>query len=574
MITRRFAALFAALTALMLLVTSCSPMLPTDGPVGTSAPDSEQGFNYAPQAEPPVSGSSPEQIIEGFIRAGAGSQDDYAIAREFMSPEAAREWRPDERTLVYASDPSILFSGEDTYSTTFQVDAVIDSSGILTRLPEEATEIMDFGLEQIDGEWRITDAPDGTMLIDGTFQQVFQAHTLYYFDPQLRYAVPDQRWFLNRAGIASEIVGALLAGPAPYLEPAVVSAFGDGVELERSSVPVDESTAMVDLAPELVENAEPAERALMQQQLNLALTSLSRVTDVEITVAQREFDIPTEAELPEDERPDYEVSPEVDSTQVGIEGGTLRRQNDQVTLTIGSLPDIADLDPQAPAVPNTAAEEVFGFLNGDGNQLYHLRPERAPDLVLEADDLTRPSMDNFGWTWTASQEGDDATVHAIAYDESLEPSRAEVSADWLGSRTITSLRIAQDGARAAMILDDDGERGLYVAGVIRDSTGIPRGLGQPLRLEASVELEEVRWQGPEALYVWANSEEEAMTPERVTLTGANRADQPLLGLLNISVGEGQQNVFAETVEVPFQNLSGDTWVAREDVDVRDLAYPG
>jgi len=65
-----------------------------------------------------------------------------------------------------------------------------------------------------------------------------------------------------------------------------------------------------------------------------------------------------------------------------------------------------------------------------------------------------------------------------------------------------------------------------------------------------------------------------MTPERVTLTGANRADQPLLGLLNISVGEGQQNVFAETVEVPFQNLSGDTWVAREDVDVRDLAYPG
>jgi len=571
---RRRAALLAVFTALMLLLTSCSPMLPTEGPVGTSAPDSEQGFNYAPQAEPPQSGSSPEQIIDGFIRAGAGSQDDYAIARQFMSPEAAREWRPDERTIVYGSDPSILFSGDDTYSTTFQVDAVIDSSGILTRLPEEATEIMDFGLEQIEGEWRITDAPDGTMLIDGTFQQVFQAHTLYFFDPQLRYAVPDQRWFLNRAGIASEIVGALLAGPAPYLEPAVVSAFGDGVELERSSVPVDESTAMVDLSPELVENAEPAERALMQQQLDLALTSLSRVTEVEITVAQREFDIPTAAELPEDERPDYQVSPEVDSTQVGIEGGTLRRQNDQVTLTIGSLPDIADLDPQAPAVPNTAAEEVFGFLNGDGNQLYHLRPERAPDLVLEADDLTRPSMDNFGWTWTASQEGDDATVHAIAYDESLEPSRAEVSADWLGSRTITSLRIAQDGARAAMILDDDGERGLYVAGVIRDSTGIPRGLGQPMRLETSVELEEVRWQGPDALYVWANSEDEAMTPERVTLTGANRADQPLLGLLNISVGEGQQNVFAETVEVPFQNLSGDTWVAREDVDVRDLAYPG
>lgn len=574
MIRRRLLALITGLLALMLALSSCSPMLPTDGPVGTSAPDSGQDLTYAPQAQPPQTGASAEQIVDGFIRAGAGAQDDYAIARQFMSPEAARGWRPDARTVVYSSEPPVLASGDDTWSVPFQVDAVVDGSGILTRLPEDSTEVMDFTVEQIAGEWRITDAPDGTMLLDGSFQQVFQAHTLYYFDPQLRYAVPDQRWFLNRPGISSEIVSALLTGPAPYLEPAVVSAFDEGVELARASVPVENSTAAVDLAPSGVEDADPAARVLMQEQLDLALTSLTRINEVEITVAQSELEIPAQSELAEEERLNIQVSPEVDSIQVGIEDGTLRRQNDQVTLTIESLPDIADLDPQAPAVPGSSAEDVFAFLNGDGDRLYHLRPERAVDPVLEAENLTRPSMDNFGWTWIASAEDEDATVHALAHDESLEPARAEVSADWLEDRTITSLRIAQDGARAAVILDDDGERGLYVAGVIRDSSGIPRGLGQPMRLETSVELEEVRWQGSDALYVWASSEEETMTPERVTLTGSNRADSPLLGLLNISVGEGEGKVFAETVDVPFQNLSGGAWVALEDIEVRDLAFPG
>ncbi|MGJ9405331.1 LpqB family beta-propeller domain-containing protein [Nesterenkonia aurantiaca] len=574
MIRRRLLALITGMLALMLTLGACSPLLPTDGPVGTSAPESGEELTYTPQAQPPQTGANAEQIVSGFIRAGAGAQDDYAVAREFMSPEAARDWRPDARTVVYSSEPPVLASGENTWSAQFQVDSVVDGAGILTRLPENSTEVLDFTVEEIEGEWRITDAPDGTMLIDGSFQQAYQAHTLYYFDPQLRYAVPDQRWFLNRPGISSQIVGALLAGPAPYLEPAVVSAFGEDATLERASVPVDNSTAAVDLAPEGVEDASPAERALMQEQLELALTSLTRVNEVEMTVAQREFDIPLETELPEAERLRIEVAPEVDSTQVGIENDTLRWQNDQVTLSIGSLPDIADLDPQAPAVPGSSSEEVFAFLNGAGDQLYHLRPERAEDLVLEAPDLTRPSMDNYGWTWTASAQGGEATVHALAYDESLEPATAEVSADWLEGRTITSLRIAQDGARAALILDDDGERDLYVAGVIRDSSGIPRGLGQPMRLETSVELEEVRWQGPDALYVWASSEEEPMTPERVTLTGSNRADSQLLGLLNISVGEGQQKVFAETVDVPFQNLSGDAWVALEEIEIRDLAFPG
>ncbi|MBO0594326.1 GerMN domain-containing protein [Nesterenkonia sp. E16_7] len=574
MIRRRLLALITGLLALMLTLSACSPLLPTDGPVGTSAPESGEERTYTPQAQPPQTGASAEQIVSGFIRAGAGAQDDYAVAREFMSPEAARDWRPDARTVVYSAEHQVLASGENTWSAQFQVDSVVDGAGILTRLPENSTEVLDFTVEEIEGEWRITDAPDGTMLNDGSFQQAYQAHTLYYFDPQLRYAVPDQRWFLNRPGISSEIVGALLAGPAPYLEPAVVSAFGEDVMLERASVPVDNSTAAVDLAPEGVEDADPAERALMQEQLELALTSLTRINEVEITVAQRELEIPVASDLPEEDRLRIEVAPEVDSTQVGIENDTLRWQNDQVTLSIGSLPDIADLDPQAPALPGSFSEDVFAFLNGEGDQLYHLRPERAEDLVLEAPDLTRPSMDNYGWTWTASAQGDEATVHSLAYDESLEPATAEVSADWLEGRTITSLRIAQDGARAALILDDDGERDLYVAGVIRDSSGIPRGLGQPMRLETSVKLEEVRWQGPDALYVWANSEEEPMTPERVTLTGSNRVDSPLLGLLNISVGEGQQRVFAETVDVPFQNLSVDAWVASEDIEIRDLAFPG
>lgn len=575
--TRRGSVTLAASSAIALMLSSCAPMIPTDGPVGTSDPDTQDGGSYLLNAQSPVPGSDPGQLIEDFLQAGVGPQDDYAVAREYLSPAEARQWSPGERTVIYSSDPEILSEGEDSYSVQVPVEAVVDGDGIMTMVPPNTSEAVDFTVEEVEGEWRISDAPEGKFLARPEFDQVYQPHTLYFYNSDETYAVPDERWFVNVSErMPAVIVEALLDGPAPYLEPAVTSAFPEGSELQLSSVPVEGRTAVVDFTSGPVSTASPEEQQLMEHQLSLALTGLSSVSEVEMTVDQREL----EAEDPEDESAELEILAgdeiSVRNIQIGLDGDELVRARDNDLLSISDLPDLSDIEPQQPAVAN-ADPDTFAVLNGDGDELYHIRPDRLPDQVLEGEDLTRPSMDNYGWTWTADNPDDGATIHVSAYDESLDTLSAEISADWLDGRSVTSLRIAQDGARAALVVDDGGERTLYVAGVIRDSAGIPQGLGQPMRMETTVELGEVRW-GDDALVVWANHEEESdeagsMQIEQIRFNG-NREElhSALLGLENVSAGEGHSQVWAEAQGE--QHLPvGEEWRI-QGLEAVDLAYPG
>lgn len=566
----RRASVLPLVGAVVLLAAGCAPMLPTDGPVGTSEPD--RGAEAAgPDPVPPRPEMGPESIVEGFMQAGVGWQDDYAVAREYMDADAARQWQPGERTVVYSSDLTTLASGEDSYTVQLEVDSVVDANGIRTHYPEDQTDEFEFTVEEIDGQWRITEAPPGKLLDVTQFASAYQERTLYFYDPQEHYAVPDLRWFVDRPAEPSEIMSTLLEGAADYLEPAVHSAFPEGTVLERTAVPVDEGVASVDLSPEHVAGADEQERRLMQHQAELVLSQVDGVEQVDVTVGESELELPEEGGT---EALDISVDPQVRSTLVGVLDDTLMHVEGQNELSISGLPDISDLEPQKPAMSEEASE-VYSFLDGEAEELYHLRSERDPDLVYEGEELIRPSMDNFGWTWTVDNGGDSASVQAVAHDESLEPNLSEVSADWLEDREVTSLRVAQDGTRAAMVIDDGGERRLQIAGIIRDSEGVPQGLGEPTLVQTSVDLEEVRWESSTSLVVWANAEDDSMQIQRIGLDGeAEEVNSVLAGLQNVAVGEGQDQIYAETVDSAQYVSLTEQWHSQEEMSIRDLAYAG
>lgn len=575
------AAVGAAAVVVVMVATGCAPALPSDGPVHTvEAPGPEQ-YAYAQNPQPPQEGASPEQVIRGFLEAGAGPQNDYQVAREHMTSEAATNWSPDAETFVYAADPTFQEAEGQSFSVEIQVDRRVDSSGSMTR----PGGFMNFSFElaEVDGEWRIAQAPDGKILAADTFHEVFNEYTLYFYDPQERYAVPDMRWFINRPGLAAEIVNRILDGPAPWLDDGVTSAFSAEASLGSPSVPVSEHIATVDLDAAAVASASDRDLVLMRHQLSMALAQLSTVREVQLTSNGGPLDVPEPGELPDDQQLNIATRPTADETQVGIVDGSLVRQTGQSTHTIPGLPDISGLDPRFPAVPSAPTEQVFAVMDGDLESLYHVRPETAePELLVESDTLTRPSMDNFGWTWTVthSDEGD-PTIRAFSYQDPSETTSTQFDAGFLEGRQVLSLRISQDGARAALVVEDAGERSLYIASVIRDgSSGTPRGLGGQYLLSADVEMGEVRWFENDEVMVWepwgGDEDDFQMSQvQRISLSGDTAdPEDGVTGLLNVSIGEGQSNIYLEQFDAGVYARVGDGWNAQEDIEVSDLSYPG
>lgn len=87
---RRLLALLAALT-----LTGCA-VLPTALDVQTGPEllvPTGQDFAYYSPAGPTLNASA-QEIVSGFLAAGTGPQNDYAVAREYLSEEFAPRWQP------------------------------------------------------------------------------------------------------------------------------------------------------------------------------------------------------------------------------------------------------------------------------------------------------------------------------------------------------------------------------------------------------------------------------------------------------------------------------------------------
>ncbi|QCU77748.1 hypothetical protein E7744_05705 [Citricoccus sp. SGAir0253] len=555
----------AALVAALLVLGGCA-RLPQDGPVGTSEPlpGDENQVNYTFTPAGPAPGASPDEIIRGFLTAGTGVQDDYATAREFLTEDAAASWDPGARTLVYTSEPTLVPSASDTvYTVQMEVESVVDDRGIMNRMPANTTEAAEFEVVEQDGEWRISRAPAGTVLESTQFRALFGSHELYFYDQSYRYAVPDLRWFLNRPGTAADVVEALLDGPAPYLEGAVRSAFPAGSELTRPSVPINSGAAKVDLTRQTLEGADQLARHRMEQQLDLTLGGLSSVSSVDLSMDLDPLDL---GPAPEQFTP-ATVNPGVGSTQVAVADGQLVYYEGDAAVPVGGL----RLDPaEPPVLPAMSLDGTrFSFLDRDRSVLRSAGTDGSSRVDLEGRDLTRPSYDLAGWTWTVDHA---QGTRVMAMDSESGSEATEISAEWIGDRRVTSLRISRDGTRAAIVAGEGSSSHLYLSGVIRDSSGVPRGLGTPVRLEPTVPVREVTWLSDEELVVAATSANQPVEAQIVGLDGSLVTLKPLLGMTGFSTGPGDNPIYAETSEA-VHALAGSTWRSQAGV-AHDLAFPG
>ena len=349
--------------------------------------------------------------------------------------------------------------GDNELQIAVSVSAEVDANGLYTSYVDAPSKPLQFHFRKDSkGQWRISSAPDGTVLTPNRFASIFHSYDLYFFDPTFQYLVPDRRWFADSTQVPSRIVKGLLAGPPEWLKSAVVSAFPSGTEL-TSPPEIDSSRATVDLSSE-VSSESAAGRRRMTQQLT---QSLSTVAPASASITVGGFPL-TVTDGPE---PDHleTVLPDPVGFQKG-QFGTL------VASGVRSLPGIG------PAIDKLA---MLGAAVGhEGDQVAALtaagvsivRGNSAAVALDARQGLAVPSLDpeNFVWSVPVDQPG-----AIIAYDVGGKPHAVAFSFDG----EVISMAVSRDGTRILMAVRTSSGPKLFVAGIIRDKDLVPTSLGPP-----------------------------------------------------------------------------------------------
>ncbi|WP_394253266.1 LpqB family beta-propeller domain-containing protein [Arthrobacter pityocampae] len=560
------ARLAVLLVACLLVLTGCSA-IPTKGPVGViEAPDGEPDA-VAPVFDPegPAPGATPEQILRDFITAGTGAGDGYSVARQFLSPDLRDTWQPEERIVLFRGDPRVeKRAAEGVYQIQLETAGTVDARGVRTNTVVPATETLGVRMVQFDGEWRIDQIPDGIMLAQSSARDLLISHSLYFYSSNYRHWVPDARWFVRRTGVTARIVGAMLAGPAPYLQGSVTSAFPEGVTLARDSVPITSGKATVELSPEVLENATNLALQQMNQQLAVNLLDLNDVTSVEMASDQ-----PIQLGPPAPDLIVPELTPDVGGEQVAVAEGELVRVRNGAVTDIDGLDPVGELDPRDPAT--SVSGSAYAFLDADRENLYVTAPGSEARAVVGGRNLTKPSFDPENWVWTTRAVDGRTEVLAVP-PGGTEANSAVLSAGWLGDRSVRELRIARDGSRALVVTERGGVGEVLLAGITRSTEGVPQSLTTPLTLPTDGSIDTATWAGQSVIVASSVGAGEA-TPVILQLDGDREAMAALDGVVGISAGsDAEDTLYAEAGGTLHRRIGG-SWVD-EQLTVTDPAFPG
>ncbi|MCC9173141.1 LpqB family beta-propeller domain-containing protein [Arthrobacter sp. zg-Y179] len=553
--------------SIVLVLVGCSS-IPTVGPVGTASAENngETGEDAVFSPEGPAEDASPQDIVRGFMEAGRGAADDYSVARQFLAPELATTWSPSERVTIYRSSRIVAMPEPDLFQIQLEVQGRVDARGIRTDAPVGSTEAFPVQLEKVKGQWRLSAVPDGIIVSLASLPAIFIAHNLYFYSSDYQYWVPDTRWFIQRAGIAANIVKELLVGPAPYLQGAVLSAFPAGTALARDAVPVASGKAVVDFADESLRDSSDRNRQQMVKQLEQNLRSLNNVTAVRMTVDQRDVDLGKGS----GELQSAVADPSAGATQIVVHQDELAYYADGPE-PIGDIPSVAEYGPRHPAMSMDGS--VIAFLNSREDTLLVTGTGQDVSVVAEAERFTAPSVDPRRWVWTSQPTGTGSQVLAVPPGGDRS-SAAVLSAPWLEGQTVTELRISRDGTRALVAADRDGRSEVMIAGVVRSAEGVPVSLTAPMVLQVPPEagaVNRVKWASEDTLVAVQSGAEEAV-PVILSTRGVPEPLSAKEGITGLSAGNGAEDTFIQTSEGIF-NKVGSSWTLRTE-GIRDPAFPG
>lgn len=454
--------LLAAMT-----ITGCVSV-PTSGRVEKAGPGgriSQQKSEIVPK--PPVKDASPRVIVDGFLLAMSQYQPKYTTARQFLTEEAQQGWRPEDKITVF-SNPKYDSADNNIQLLMNRIGQVgPDGSYNATSGPQ----VQNFEIQKnAEGQWRISNPPDGLIVSDTSFIGQYKSYNLYFFDPQFHTLIPDPIYLPTEGQTETGLVNALLGGPTTWLQPAVSTGIPARTSLVGNSVPVSGGLAQISLSPSVEALSDPQRKWLAAQ---LAWT-LRQVGDdlkgFQISVNGTRLRIPEDsgdgqnAYVPVSYGSDYAPIPDSSNTMVGVRDGavvTVSDDGSKIAPVPGGLGHSGnDIDSLA---LSTDGRTVAAVTNDRTKLITQLMSDTQPRTLSQQTDLLRPEYTRFGELWSISGKPGKQKI-TMYQDDKPDTS---VDASWLGRIQVTDFQISPDGSRMAIVGKSGDNEMLAVAPIIR-----------------------------------------------------------------------------------------------------------
>jgi hypothetical protein len=535
---RRFPALPLAvvLLAVVLPLGACASVpdggrpvsVRTVPPAGT-VPD-EPDVRVQPPG--PVAGSSPVQVVRGFLNAAVSSDDRHAVARSFLSPEARRGWSDEGPVRVFRL-ASVTSAGPDAVRVRGRMAGAVGADGAFT--PSDRPLDLLLRLGWTGSVWQLVTPPPGVYLQDVYFTQVYIPYSAYFVAAGSRRVVPDLRYLDRSLGNAepSELVRLLLAGPSGWLAPGVRTAFPAGTRL-RGNVVRDDDLLTVDLTAE-ADFASPEDRALLSAQLVWTLRQFP-VNGVRIEVEGRGFEAPgaggvQDVNLWSHQNP---AAPEVDLPAYEVRGGAVRvlvpspRSPIPAGAPFGGVQARSGTVSAAVSLDGSALALVKPGVRG-GRRLF-VGPSTGPLVPrYAAARIGRPT-----WgprTSSVLVVADSSRLLLVPQTGPIRAVDAPVLRPYLArGEPIGAIRLAPDGIRLALVVGTGADARLLTGVLHGDGTRTPS-LVSVRSVAAGVgDLTDVGWSRERALVTVGRETGGELLPWEVSSDGSTRSSSSRSGL--------------------------------------------
>ena len=529
------------------------------------------------EVNPVAPGSSPQQVVQGFIRAAAASDDEYQVARSYLASGPQSTWRPNSSVVVFGSDTELDYRLTDDGTVTAVARAIarIDGSGRYEELPPKSTVKATFRLERTGGEWRISEVPDtfGTWLSQADLDRLYDPFRIYYVSAADHRLVPDVRWLQLGTGLATRLARALLTGVPDYLRGAVRTDIPTGTRLAVDAVTTESGTAKVDLAASKLGN-DPGQRQNLGAQFLATVTQAPGVDRVSLRLEGADLQMPNGDStveslsvlgFPSPGDPDVKPVLRVGSTLVPVDPDDVGDKGERVSPpTTTTYPSV---QPGWAYLAMSRNGQEIAAVGGDRAQLIRWRGTTQVQLIAPGTQLTRPAYDREDVLWVAGRSNGATRVWAV--NAAADPGDATkstpqvVAADWLDNRTVVSLKLSPDGQRIAVVTTDraGAHPRVDVAGVVRQPNGLPASLARPLRLAPTLTLaRDVVWVDDATLAVLGRlTSSQVIRPWLVPLGGPIAAGPEIAGARTITTVNGERGLVVTTDDQQVLIRAGSRW---------------